>query len=75
MSVKHKTEAILDLPHSLEMIEHIWGPRAGVLSELSTTRSFILDTIREYFDCHDINEVCKWSVCIDMNSVFVVWSN
>lgn len=56
-SVLHKTESILDMPHSLELIEHIWGPRAGVLSELSTTKAFIVDSIREYFDCHDVNEV------------------
>ena len=56
-SVLHKTESLLNLPHSLELIEHIWGPRGGVLDELEPIKKFIADSIREYFDCHDVEEV------------------
>lgn len=69
--VLKKTESILNMPHSLEMIEHIWGPRAGVLGELTATRSFIIDTIREFYDSHDMNEVFCFAVLL-MNSAFVV---
>lgn len=72
--VLKKTESILNMPHSLEMIEHIWGPRAGVLSELTATRSFIIDTIREYYDSHDMDEVC-YSGMLLINSVFAVLLN
>lgn len=61
--VLRKAESILNLSHSLELIEHIWGPRAGVLSDLTTIKKFIRDSIQEYFDCHDVNEVCAVERC------------
>ena len=59
-SVIEKTESTLNIPHSLELVEHIWGPRGGVLSDLSQTRGYIIDSIHEYYDCHDVEEVINW---------------
>lgn len=56
-SILQKTEDLLNVPHSLEMMEHIWGAGVASLEELSVTRNLFLDAIREYYGSHDVEEV------------------
>ena len=52
-----ETWEILNVPHSLELTEHIWGAGAASLEELSVTRNLLLDAINEYYNSHDVEEV------------------
>ena len=51
-----ETGEILNVPHSLELTEHIWGAGAASLEELSVTRN-LLDATNEYYNSHDVEEV------------------
>ena len=53
----HETGEILNVPHSLELTEHIWRAGAASLEELSVTRNLLLDAINEYYNSHDVEEV------------------
>ena len=55
--ILHATEEILNVPHSLELTEHVWGAGAAALEELSVTRNLLLDAIKEYYNSHDVEEV------------------
>lgn len=50
-------EDLLNVPHSLELLEHVWGAGAASLDELNVMKQLVRDAITEYFSCHDIDEV------------------
>ena len=52
-----ETGESLNVPHSLELTEHIWRAGAASLEELSVTRNLLLDAINEYYNSHDVEEV------------------
>ena len=50
-------EDLLNVPHSLELLEHVWGAGAASLDELNVMKQLVRDAITEYFSCQDIDEV------------------
>ena len=50
-------EDLLNVPHSLELLEHVWGAGAASLEELHVMKQLVRDAITEYYSCHDIDEV------------------
>ena len=50
-------EDLLNIPHSLELLEHVWGAGAASLDELNVMKQLVRDAISEYYSCHDIEEV------------------
>ena len=55
-------EDLLNVPHSLELLEHVWGAGAASLDELNVMKQLVRDAITEYFSCHDIDECLR---CMD----------
>lgn len=51
-------EDLLNQPHSIELMEHVWGAAAASLDDVQITKSLIRDAVEEYFVSHDVQEVC-----------------
>lgn len=62
------TETLLNMPHSFELMEHVWGARIAALEDIQMTKQLLVDAIAEFYDSHDLDEVgagerCECSAC------------
>ena len=56
--VLQETENLLNQPHSIELMEHVWGAAVATLEDIQVTKSHIRDAIEEYYASLDMEEVC-----------------
>ena len=56
--VLQETENLLNQPHSIELMEHVWGAAVATLEDIQVTKSHIRDAIEEYYSSLDMEEVC-----------------
>lgn len=52
-----QTEALLNMPHSFELMERVWGAGAAALEDIQVTKKLLVDAIAEFYDSHDVDEV------------------
>ena len=55
--VLSETENLLNVPHSMELMEHVWGAGIAALEDIQVTRKLVIEAIMEYYDSHDVDEV------------------
>ena len=55
--VLQETENLLNQPHSIELMEHVWGAAIATLEDIQVTKSHIRDAIEEYYSSLDMEEV------------------
>ena len=55
--VLQEAENLLNQPHSIELMEHVWGAAIATLEDIQVTKSHIRDAIEEYYSSLDMEEV------------------